>query len=153
MSKKSPKIKFKSPELCFIYGYYHMDSNLYNTEERTPFTNVCEEVIDKYIGKVLGIDFNEFYNDEKITSFNKIEAVKAKVSEEFGNWFIGDTLTDVVYNACFDHYINETNIVKELKHRYEWFMNLYSKNKLMRKIQDLEVELALLNEQLQECEG
>lgn len=151
MTKKvTAKIKFKDPILCLIYGYYHMDSSIYgHHENRTPFTEACEKIIDTYIGEVLGIDFKFFYREnEEIIKFNELSEIKSFCRNEFGNWFIGDALTDVVYEACYEKDLDQEKIEKELKRRYKLFMGLYNKEHIKTRIDELEIELQLLREKL-----
>ena len=73
---------------------------------------------------ILGINFEEFYNDEA----NKTESVKQNLSEKYSTWYIGDVLYRNFYTHLLSDTFNFEQMVIDIKDDYASFISNKTKS-------------------------
>lgn len=90
-------------------------------------------ILSKWITEIIGVDYRkDVYDNKDIVEINRIDSIKKEISKKYGSWFIGDVLSNSLYQLCFHNVQDEQQILakeQEIKDTWNYFKSLLPKPK------------------------
>jgi len=110
----SNKLSLKQKQIIINLIHFEVKYN-HNIKDEAYGETPAYKDLDRWLSEILNLDFrNDIYSNPTVTEINKVQSVKEKVSKDLGNWFIGDSLRDLVFTACY-HNRNSPEDIKEVE--------------------------------------